>query len=161
MSLSCNLTESVITRHYTYFNGKKLGQRYKHNGHIGNHSTPEVKIKISIDHQTIRLVIYDKFWPTNEQYLWMRGDHLSQYKTVFSILESPFIQKWANLVFSCQYEEVKEIRIMNYQLFLYHSLLNLILFKGDSRHIKTHLCSKLKKNHVKVVGPFNAINVIS
>ena len=61
MSLSCNLTKSVITRHYTYFNGKKLGQRYKHNGHIGNHSTPEVKIKISIDHQTIRLVIYDKF----------------------------------------------------------------------------------------------------
>ena len=49
MSLSCHLTKLVITPHYTHFNGKKLGQRYKHNGPIGNQSTPEVKIKISID----------------------------------------------------------------------------------------------------------------
>lgn len=44
MSLSCNLKKLVITQHCTYFNDKKLEQRYKHNDPIGNQSTPEVKI---------------------------------------------------------------------------------------------------------------------
>ena len=50
------------------------------------------------------------------------------------------------------------MKIMNYQLFLYYSLLNLMLLRGDSFLVYQKVQIALL---IKVVMVFNATNVIS